>query len=70
MRCVPQLAVRARLRGVRRALLGLAEDLYEELRLGYALVFRYLKRNYNSEVRARLDLLIKAIVAGEGRSGK
>lgn len=47
--------------------LGLARELYEALRLGYALVFRYLKRNYNAEVRARLDRVIDGLVAQGAR---
>ena len=41
------------------AALGLSRQLYEELKLSYALVFRYLKRNYSAEVRARVDELIR-----------
>ena len=38
--------------------LGLPLQRYESLRLGYALTFRFLKRNYNQEVRSRLDAVI------------
>lgn len=38
--------------------LGLARDMYEDLRTGYALTFRYLKRHYSPEIRARLDSII------------
>ena len=47
--------------------LGLGRECYESLRLGYALVFRYLKRNYNAEVRARLDQVIDGLVEGSAR---
>jgi hypothetical protein len=46
--------------------LGLAPGLYRELRLGYALTFRYLKRNYSPEVRARVDRMVEAVAAGRG----
>jgi hypothetical protein len=49
--------------------LGLSQDLYRELRLGHALVFRYLKRNYSSEVRAGLDLLINGLATGQESAG-
>ena len=50
------------------AVLGLSPQLYEELKLGYALVFRYLKRNYNAEVRARLDELIHGMAGAIARN--
>ncbi|MBS0444994.1 MAG: hypothetical protein JSR59_03490 [Proteobacteria bacterium] len=34
---------------------------YEALTPAYALVFRYLKRNYGSEARARVDRLLRAL---------
>lgn len=43
--------------------LALSPRLYDELSLGYALAFRYLKRNYSPEVRARLDRVILATAA-------
>lgn len=50
--------------------LGLSQDLYAELRLSYALVFRYLKRNYNAEVRARLDLFINGLAKSDGSTAR
>lgn len=50
------------------AALGLSRQLYEELKLSYALVFRYLKRNYNAEVRARLDELILGMAGAIARN--
>jgi len=41
--------------------LGLPLGLYESLRLSYALTFRYMKRNYSAEVRARLDGLVERL---------
>lgn len=38
--------------------IGLSDRLFRELSLSYALVFRYLKRNYSAEARARLDRVI------------
>lgn len=49
--------------------LGLPRELYADLRLSYALVFRYLKRNYNAEVRARLDLLIDGMATSRESTG-
>jgi hypothetical protein len=43
------------------AAMGLAPSLYEELRLCYALVFRYIKRNYGPEIQGRLDRLIRRL---------
>lgn len=40
------------------AALGIAPTLYAQLRPVYALLFRYLKRNYGPEVQSRLDHLI------------
>ena len=51
------------------AALGLSRQLYEELKLGYALVFRYLKRNYNAEVRARVDQLIHELAGTTAPNG-
>ena len=50
------------------AALGLSQQMYEELKLSYALVFRYLKRNYNAEVRARLDELIHGMAGAIARN--
>jgi len=46
--------------------LGLPLQLYESLRLSYALTFRYLKRNYNAEVRDRLDDVIERLASVQG----
>ena len=42
--------------------LGLARNLYAELKLSYALVFRFLKRNYAPEILARVDGVIDEII--------
>lgn len=44
--------------------LGLAPERWESLRTGCALAFRYLKRNYSAEVRARADALVDASAGG------
>lgn len=46
--------------------LGLKPALYTDLRLSYALVFRYLKRNYNQEVRTRIERVIDNQLADRG----
>lgn len=43
------------------AALGLAPDVYRRLAPAYALVFRYLKRNYSPEVRERVDALLASV---------
>lgn len=51
--------------------LGLSVQQYEALRLGYALAFRYLKRNYNQEVRSRLDTVIERLASAQlAQSGR
>ena len=53
------------------AALGLAADGYRRLAPGYALVFRYLKRNYSPEVRARVDALLERVSAApDGRAAR
>jgi hypothetical protein len=43
------------------SLLGIDPEFYGRMRLVYALVFRYLKRNYGPEVQVRLDRLIHVL---------
>lgn len=64
----PWLAGRGRRSGAAQALvgracaaMGLAVADYERLAPFYALVFRYLKRNYGPEVRARMDREIRGL---------
>lgn len=45
------------------AAVGLTRSTYEELRPSYAFVFRFLKRNYSPEIRARVDLLLHRLTA-------
>lgn len=44
--------------------LGLDRGLYERLKPAYALVFRYLKRNYGPDVRSRFDVLASKLTGG------
>jgi hypothetical protein len=44
------------------AALHLPRQLYDELRLGYAFVFRFLKRNYGIEIRERLAGLLDRLI--------
>lgn len=46
------------------AALELAPDAYRRLAPAYALAFRYLKRNYSPEIRARIDALLEQVSGG------
>lgn len=53
------------------AALGLVPHAYRRLAPAYALAFRYLKRNYSPEVRARVDALLERVSgASEGRAAR
>jgi hypothetical protein len=43
--------------------IGLPRPLYEQLRTGYAFVFRFLKRNYGPDIRGRVDQLLHRLGA-------
>ena len=43
--------------------MSLPVDTYDRLRLAYAFVFRFLKRNYGPEVRGRVDRLLHRLSA-------
>lgn len=43
------------------AAMGLPPGLYDELRLVYALIFRYIKRGYGPEIQVRLERLIQRL---------
>ncbi len=45
-------------------------QVFEDLRLGYAFIFRFLKRNYSRDIRDRVDALLGELIVGASTRGR